>query len=140
MWPPGVHHTFALSLLLLLFNCQVVSDSLRPHGLRHTWLPCPSSSPRICPNLCPLNSCVVTIPPTHHIQPQPPSPVRSFQPHSALERMCPISIFHVSVLPICTRCPLSMEPCFSPSLPWNSYGSLQTQLRRHLLPEAHRDP
>ena len=107
VWPPGVHHTFALSLLLLLFNCQVVSDSLGPHGLRHTWLPCPSLSPRICPNLCPLNRCAVTIPLTHHIQPQSPSPVRSFQPHSALERMCPISSFHVSVLPICTRCPLS---------------------------------
>ena len=27
---------------LLLFNCQVMSNSLRPHGLQHAWLLCPS--------------------------------------------------------------------------------------------------
>ena len=27
---------------LLLFSCSVVSDSLQPHGLQHTRLPCPS--------------------------------------------------------------------------------------------------
>ena len=32
----------------LLFSCQVVPDSLQYHGLRHTRLPCPSSSPRVC--------------------------------------------------------------------------------------------
>ena len=26
-----------------------MSDSLRPHGLQHTSLPCPSPSPRVCP-------------------------------------------------------------------------------------------
>ena len=41
--------------LLLLFSCQVVSDSLRPHGLWHARLPCPSPSPRVCPSSCPLN-------------------------------------------------------------------------------------
>ena len=30
---------------LLLFSCLVVSDSLWPHGLQHTRLPCPSPSP-----------------------------------------------------------------------------------------------
>ena len=30
------------SLLLSLFSCWVMSDSLRPHGLQHTRLPCPS--------------------------------------------------------------------------------------------------
>ena len=34
-----------LSLLLLLFSCSVLSDSLQPHGLHHTRLPCPSLSP-----------------------------------------------------------------------------------------------
>ena len=28
---------------ILLFSCSVVSNSLRPHGLQHTKLPCPSS-------------------------------------------------------------------------------------------------
>ena len=34
----------------MLFNCSVVSDSLRPCGLQHTRLPCPSQSPRVCSN------------------------------------------------------------------------------------------
>ena len=29
--------------------------SLRPHGLQHTRLPCPSSSPRVCSDSCPLS-------------------------------------------------------------------------------------
>ena len=40
---------------LLLFSCSVMSDSLRPHGLQHTRLPCPSPSPRACSNPCPLS-------------------------------------------------------------------------------------
>ena len=39
----------------LLFNCSVVSDSLQPHGLQHTRLPCPSPSPSVYPNSCPLS-------------------------------------------------------------------------------------
>ena len=34
---------------------SVVSDSLRPHGLQHPRLPCPSLSPRAYPNSCPLS-------------------------------------------------------------------------------------
>ena len=37
-------------LLLLLFSCSVMSDSLQPQGLRHTRLLCPSLSPGICSN------------------------------------------------------------------------------------------
>ena len=33
----------------------VVSNSLRPHGLQHSRLPCPSPSPRVCSNSCPLS-------------------------------------------------------------------------------------
>ena len=29
-----------------------MSDSLRPHGLQHAWLPCPSPSPRACSDSC----------------------------------------------------------------------------------------
>ena len=32
-----------------------MSDSLRPHGLQHAKLPCPSLSPRVCSNSCPLS-------------------------------------------------------------------------------------
>ena len=37
----------ALIYLLLLFSHLVVSNSLRPHGLQHAKLPCPSLSPRV---------------------------------------------------------------------------------------------
>ena len=39
----------------LLFICSVVSNSLQPHGLQHVRLPCPSLSPRIFSDLCPLS-------------------------------------------------------------------------------------
>ena len=42
-------------LLLLFFSCSVVYDSLRPHGLKHARLPCPSPSPGVCSNSCPLS-------------------------------------------------------------------------------------
>ena len=40
---------------LLLFSRSVVSNSLRPHGLQHTRLPCPSPSLGVCSNSCPLS-------------------------------------------------------------------------------------
>ena len=36
------------------FSRSVVSDSLRPHGLQHARLPCPSPTPQACSNSCPL--------------------------------------------------------------------------------------
>ena len=44
------------------FSCSVVSDSLWPHELQHTRPPCPSPSPRVYPNPCPLSQwCHPTI-------------------------------------------------------------------------------
>ena len=37
------------------FSHSVVSDSLRPHELQHTRPPCPSPTPRVHPNPCPLS-------------------------------------------------------------------------------------
>ena len=37
------------------FSHTVVSNSLRPHGLQHTRLPCSSTTPRACSNSCPLS-------------------------------------------------------------------------------------
>ena len=46
----------------LLFSCLVMSDSLWPHGLQYARLPCPSLSPRLCSNSCPLSEwCHLTI-------------------------------------------------------------------------------
>ena len=36
-------------------SCLVVSGSLRPHGLKHASLPCPSPTPGACSNSCPLS-------------------------------------------------------------------------------------
>ena len=39
-----------------------VSDSLQPQGLQHARLPCPSPSPRVCSNSCPMSQwCHPTI-------------------------------------------------------------------------------
>ena len=47
---------------MLLFSCSVMSNSLQPHGLKPTRLPCPSSSPWACSNSCPLSQwCHPTI-------------------------------------------------------------------------------
>ena len=35
------------------FSCSVMSDSLQPHGLQHTRLPCPSPTPGAFSNSCP---------------------------------------------------------------------------------------
>ena len=37
------------------FSCSVMSDSLWPHGLQHTRPPCPSPTPGIYSNSCPLS-------------------------------------------------------------------------------------
>ena len=52
-------HTLILFIQLihrmLLFSCSVMSDSLWPHGRHHMRLPCPSLSPGVCSNSCPLS-------------------------------------------------------------------------------------
>ena len=42
-------------ILLLFYNLQVVSDSSWLCGLQHARLPCPSASPRVYSNSCPLS-------------------------------------------------------------------------------------
>ena len=37
------------------FSCSVMSDSLRPHGLQHDRLPCPSPTSGAYSNSCPLS-------------------------------------------------------------------------------------
>ena len=46
---------FCSEWMILLFSRSVVSDSLRPHRLHHARLPCPSPSPRVCSDSCPLS-------------------------------------------------------------------------------------
>ena len=42
-------------LLWLLLCCSIVSDSLQPRRLQPSKLPCPSPSPEVCSNSCPLS-------------------------------------------------------------------------------------
>ena len=47
------------------FSHSVMSNSLQPHGLQHTRLPCPSPTPVACSNSCPLSQwCHPTILPS----------------------------------------------------------------------------
>ena len=47
---------------LVQFSCSVMSDSLQPHGLQHARPPCPSPTPGVYSNSCPLSQwCHPTI-------------------------------------------------------------------------------
>ena len=54
-----IHIICKTSILNLLSSVQyshsVMSDSLLPHGLQHTRLPCPWPTPGVYPNSCPLS-------------------------------------------------------------------------------------
>ena len=65
------------------FSRSVISNSLRPHGLQHARLPCPSPTPRACSNSCslsqwchstssssvaPFSSCLQSFPPSGSFQ------------------------------------------------------------------------
>ena len=44
---------YVWNLSSVQFSSSVMSDSLWPHGLQHTRLPCPSPTPEACSNTCP---------------------------------------------------------------------------------------
>ena len=50
VWPQA---TQSWRLSSVQFSCSVVPNSLRPHGLQHARLPCPSPIPGACSNSCP---------------------------------------------------------------------------------------
>ena len=49
------HSAFMQSLVSVQFTRSVVSDSLRPHESQHARPPCPSPTPGVHPNSCPLS-------------------------------------------------------------------------------------
>ena len=54
------------------FGCSVLFDSLQPHGLQHARPPCPSPTPRVYPNSCPLSWWCIQ--PSHPLSsPSPPA-------------------------------------------------------------------
>ena len=57
-----VSQIWCLSVQSVQFSHSVVYDSLRPHEPQHTRPPCPSPTPRVYPNSCPLSRwCHLTI-------------------------------------------------------------------------------
>ena len=54
-WTAFSIKTYNQSLHSVQFSHSVVSDSLQPHGLQHTRLPCPSPTPRIYSDSYPLS-------------------------------------------------------------------------------------
>ena len=76
--PPGssIHGHFQARALewvsSVLFSLSVVSDSLRPHELQHARPPCPSPTPGVHSNSCPLSrGCSPTI--SSFVVPSPPA-------------------------------------------------------------------
>ena len=59
-WKDDVKKKF--TFISAQFSCSVVSDSLWPHGPQHARPPCPSPTPGVYPNSCPLSPwCHLTI-------------------------------------------------------------------------------
>ena len=96
--------------LSVQFSRSVVSNSLRPHGLQHTRLPCPSPTPGVHPNSCSLSRrCHPAISP-------------SVVPFSSCLQPFPASgSFLMSIL--CIRWPKYWSFSFSSS-PSNEYSGL----------------
>ena len=57
-----------ISVILLLFSCLVISNSLQSHGLQHARLPCPSLSP-----LTHVHWVDDAIQPSHPVSPHSPA-------------------------------------------------------------------
>ena len=72
-------NTFFVTISSVQFSPSVMSDSLKAHGLQHARPPCPSPTPRVYSNPCPLSRwCHPTIsssvvPFSNHLQSFPAS-------------------------------------------------------------------
>ena len=78
-----------LPAISVQFSHSVMSDSLRPHGLQPSRLPCPSQTPRVYSNSCPLSRWChpTTSPSVIHPLLRPPSifpSIRVFSNESVL--------------------------------------------------------
>ena len=76
-WTQGALSTLTPDLLLF-FSCSVMSDTLQPHGLLHTRLPCTLPSLGACSNSCILSqwchsTILLSVIPFFYLQPFPAS-------------------------------------------------------------------
>ena len=109
-----------------------MSDSLQPHGLQHTRLPCPSPTPRVYSDSCPLSrSCHPTIsssvvPFSSHLQSFPASGSFLMSQFFASSGQSIGASVSASVLP------MNIQDWFP--LGWTGWISLQSkELSRRLL-------
>ena len=111
------------------FSCSVVSDSLWPHELQHARPPCPSPTPRIYSNSCPvsrwchpaISSSVVPF--SSCLQPFPAS--ESFQ----MSQLFASSGHSIGVSASTSVLPMNIQDWFT--LGWTGWISLQSKgLRR----------
>ena len=102
-----------------------MSDSLRPHGLQHTLLPCPSPTLRACSNSCPLSRwCHLTvssfvIPFASHLQSFPASGLFSMSQFFTSDSQSIRVSASASVLPV------NIQDWFP--LGWTDWISLQSK-------------
>ena len=100
-WEIGIGTYTLLIVASVVAYRSVVSNSLQPHGLQHTRLPCPSLSPRVCSNSCPLSRWwhpIISSSVTHFSSCLQSFPAWSFLPKSRLFTSGGQSIW-ASVLP-----------------------------------------
>ena len=99
---------------LMFFGHTAMSSSLQPHELQHTRLPCPSLSPGICSNSCPLRQLCQHSTILFSVTPIP----TCLQSYPALVSFLMIWLFasggqriatSTSVLPISSQCWFSLE-------------------------------
>ena len=107
------------------FSCSLMSDSLRPHGLQHSRPPCPSPTPWVYSNSCPLSWwCHPTIsssviPFSSHLQSFPAS--GSFQ----MSQFFASGSQNIGVSASASVLPLNIQNWFP--LGWTGWISLQSK-------------
>ena len=69
------------------FSHSVLSNSLRPHGLQHTRLPCPLPSPRGCSDSHPLSSDAIQ---PSRLLSSPSPPTLNLSQHHSLSNESPL--------------------------------------------------
>ena len=124
---------------------SVMSDSLWPHGLQHARPPCPSPTPRVCPNSCPLSQwChpVISssvVPFSSRLQSFPASG------YFLVSQFFVSGVQSIRVSPSASILPMNIQDCFP--LGWTGWISLQskgisrvfsnTTVQKHQLFHAH---
>ena len=121
--PKGKLHQFScFSLVQFIFS--VMSDSLWSHGLQHARPPCPSPTPRVYSNSCPLSQWCL---PTSHPLSAPSSPAFNLSQHQGLSK-CQFFASggqNIGVSASASVLPMNIQDWFP--LGWTGWISLQSK-------------